>query len=47
LKRLYWYTQGLGENWFMKKNRSRKSRGTVSLKGLGHQMDWDIFDMYG
>ncbi len=32
-KRPYWYTQGLGGNWFMKKNRSRKSRGTVPLKG--------------
>ncbi len=26
-----WYTQGLGGNWFMKKTRSRKSRGTVPL----------------
>ncbi len=31
-KRLYWYTQGLGGNWFMKKNISRKSRGTVPLR---------------
>ncbi len=31
-KRPYWYTQGLGGNWFMKKTRSRKSRGTVPLR---------------
>ncbi len=39
LKRPYWYTQRLGGNWCMKKTRSRKSRGTVSLKVHKH----DIF----
>ncbi len=29
--RPYWYNQGLGGNWFMKKTRSKKSRDTVPL----------------
>ncbi len=33
-KRPYWYTQGLGGNWFMKKTRSRKSRDTVPLSRI-------------
>ncbi len=31
-KRPYWYTEGLGGNWFMKKTRSKKTRDTVPLK---------------
>ncbi len=34
LKRPYWYTQGLGGNWFMKKSRIQKSHGTVPLRNL-------------
>ncbi len=30
-KRHKWYTPGLGENWFMKKTRSKKSRDTIPL----------------
>ncbi len=30
-KRPYWYTQGLGGNWFLEKTRSRKSYDTVPL----------------
>jgi hypothetical protein len=31
-KQLYWYNQGLGGNWLMKKTRSKKSRNTVRCK---------------
>jgi hypothetical protein len=34
LKRPYWYTHGLGGNWFMKKTRSWKSHGIVPLSLL-------------
>ncbi len=34
-KQPYWWTQGLGGNWFMKKTRSRKSRDTVPLIRAG------------
>ncbi len=30
-KRSFWYNQGLGGNWFMKKTRSKKSHDTVPL----------------
>ncbi len=30
----YLYTQGLGGNWFTKKNQSQKSHGTVPLSSL-------------
>ncbi len=30
-KRPYWYTKGLGGNWFLEKTRSRKSCDTVPL----------------
>ncbi len=35
-KRPYWYTQGLGGNWFMKKTRSKNSRDTVHLTNACH-----------
>ncbi len=50
-KRPYWYTQGLGGNWFMKKTRSRKSRDTVPLTSKGfanlwycHFRPWSLLD---
>jgi hypothetical protein len=39
-KRPYWYTQGLRENWFMKKTRSQKSRDTVPLRSIGYHSKW-------
>ncbi len=42
LKRPWWYTQGLGENWFMKKTRSRKSRGTVPLSIIQLKYHWSL-----
>ncbi len=29
---VYWYNQGLGGNWFMKKTETKKSRDTVPLR---------------
>jgi hypothetical protein len=31
LKRLYWYTQGLGGNWFMKKKTEVENLVALSL----------------
>ncbi len=41
LKRPYWYNQGLGGNWFMKKTSSKKSRDTVPLRKCNKRTtDW-------
>jgi len=39
-KRSKWNTLGLGENWFMKKTRSKKSRDTVPLTDRPNLSFW-------
>jgi hypothetical protein len=39
-KRPYWYNQGLGGNWFMKKTRSKKSRDTFPLTKQNRKGWW-------